>query len=101
MINIYNKIIDRLQQSIDRPSIVKFFEFSIEELQDNPDRLRDIAEYLKLHEDKYEDFEIHTWIDSTTMKPVFMIKLYPNEDIRKNIQTGRISKLITYFQNLN
>jgi hypothetical protein len=101
MINIYNKIIDRLQQSIDRPSILKFFEFTIEELQDNPDRLRDIAEYLKLHEDKYEDFEIHTWIDSNTMKPVFMIKLFPNEDIRKNIHTGRISKLITYFQNLN
>lgn len=99
MNNIYHQIIERLQQSVDRPSLYKFFKFSIEELQDNPDRLKEIAEYLQQHHGKYEDFDIHTWIDMETFKPVFMIQVYLNEEYRTHIISTRIEKVIEYFTN--
>jgi hypothetical protein len=100
MKNIYNQIAERLQQSVDRPSLHKFFKFSIEELQDNPDRLKEIAEYLQKHQGKYEDFTIHTWIDEETFKPIFMIQLYLSEEYRVHIVSTRIEKTIEYFTNL-
>ncbi len=96
---IYDKIIERLQQSVDRPSLTKFFKFNIEDLQDNPDRLKEIADYLKLHEGKYTDFNLDTWIDEETMKPVFMLKLYLVEDFAKHIISTRTEKAIQYFLN--
>jgi hypothetical protein len=99
MNTIYHQITERLQQSVDRPSLYKFFKFSIEELQDNPDRLKEIAEYLQQHQGKYEDFDIHTWIDTETFKPVFMIQVYLNEEYRTHIISTRIEKAIEYFTN--
>lgn len=95
---INNKIADRLQQSVERPSIFKFFQYTIEELQDHPDRLNNIADYLTLHKGKYEDFDIHTWIDPEKFEPVIMVQLYPNEEFRKHINTSRLQKMINYFQ---
>jgi hypothetical protein len=100
MKHIYDQIIERLQQSVDRPSLYKFFKFSIEELQDDPDRLKQIAEYLQQHQGKYEDFEIHTWIDSETFKPVFMIQVYLSEEYRTHIVSTRIEKAIDFFASL-
>jgi hypothetical protein len=99
--NIYDKIVERLQQSVDRPSIQKFFKYSIEELQDNPDRLKEIADYLSLHEGKYQDFELLTWIDEETFKPVFMLRLYLGEEYAAHIIRTREAKVIQYFQNQN
>lgn len=96
--NVYDKIIERLQQSVDRPSIYKFFDYSIEELQDNPDRLKEIADYLTLHDGKYDDFEISTWIDAKNFRPVFMIKLFPSEEYSKHMTDSRLRKVIDYFQ---
>jgi hypothetical protein len=96
--NIYDQIIERLQQGIDRPSINKFYRFSIEELQDNPDRLKEIADYLSQHQDKYDDFEINTWIDEETFRPVFMLKLYLSKEFATHIVNTRIEKTIEYFQ---
>jgi hypothetical protein len=96
---IYDKIIERLQQSVDRPSITKLFKFSIEELQDNPDRLKEIADHLKLHEGKYTDFDLHTWIDPDTFKPVFMLQMFLNEDFKRHIVSSRTEKTIQYFSN--
>lgn len=96
---IYDKIIERLQQSVDRPSITKFFKFSIEELQDNTDRLKEIADHLKLHEGKYEDFDLYTWIDPDTFKPVFMLQMFLNEDFKRHIVSTRTEKTIQYFLN--
>lgn len=100
MKNITDKIISCLQQSIDRPSIYKFYKYSIEELQDNPDRLKEIADYLLLHQKKYEDFEIDTWIEEDTFKPVIMLRLYISKDYGKYIVTSRVQKLIQYFSTL-
>ena len=79
---IYNQLIDRLQQSVDRPSIYKFFQFTMEDLQDYPDRLQEIAVFLERHTGNYEDFRIHTWVDSETFKPMIMLQLYPNKEYR-------------------
>ena len=96
--NIYDQIIERLQQGVDRPSITKFYRFSIEELQDNPDRLKEIADYLSQHQGKYDDFEINTWIDEETFRPVFMLKLYLSKELAHHIVNTRIEKTINYFQ---
>ena len=96
--NIYDQIIQRLQQGIDRPSIVKFYRFSLEELQDNPDCLKEIADYLSQHQGKYEDFEINTWVDEATFQPVFMLKLYLSKQFAPHIIHTRVEKTINYFQ---
>jgi hypothetical protein len=97
--DIYEKIIQCFQQSIDRPSIHKFFKYSLEDLQDNPDRLKEIADYLTKHEGKYSDFTIHTWIDEETFKPVFMLRLYLGEEYAKHAVPGMTAKFMQYFQN--
>jgi hypothetical protein len=98
MSQIYNKIIERLSRSIEKPSLYKFFDFSIEELQDDPTCLTKISEYLRLHEGKYEDFEIHTWVDSETFKPVFMVQVYLNSEYRDKLDFSRIEKTINFFE---
>jgi hypothetical protein len=96
--NVYEKLVERLQQSVDRPSIQKFFKYSLEDLQDNPDRLKEIADYLTTHEGKYTDFEILTWIDEETFKPVFMLRLYLSEEYAIHIQNNIEKKFIEYFR---
>ena len=96
--NIYDKIITRLQQSADRPSLYKIFEFNMEDLQDKTDRLMEIADYLKLHEGKYEDFSFHTWVDSETFKPVLMIQVTPNEEYRQHMK-NLSQEFAEYFEN--
>lgn len=95
--NIYEKLAERLQQSVDRPSIHKFFKYSLEDLQDNPDRLKEIADYLTTHEGKYTDFEFLTWIDEETFRPVFMLRLYLCEENAKHIVKNLERKIIKYF----
>jgi len=97
--DIYDKIILCLQQSIDRPSIHKFFRFSAEDLQDNPDRLREIADYLSKHEGKYEDFSIDIWIDEETFRPMIMLKLTPTREYSQHMQPGIKGKILDYFTN--
>jgi len=97
MENIYNKLIERLQENIDQPAITKIFKYSIEDLQDNPDKLKEIVNYLKLHEGKYTDFNVHTWIDEETMRPIFMLQLYINESLAKHLVLTRLEKTIQYL----
>jgi len=95
--NTHDQIIERLQQSVDRPSIYKHFHFTMEDLQDNPDRLKEIADYLKKYTGNYEDFRIHTWVDSETFRPMIMLELILNEEWRKHMKplSGLILK---YYQ---
>lgn len=99
--NIYDKIVERLQQSVDRPSIQKFFKYSIEELQDNPDSLKEIADYLSKHEGKYQDFDLINWLDEETFKTIFMLRLYLNDEYAAQVIRTREAKIIQYFQDQN
>lgn len=98
--DIYTKIIQCFQQSIDRPSIQKFYQYSLEELQDNPDRLKEIAEFLTTHKEKYEDFEIITWIDEKTFTPICMLRIYLRKDYADMIKPGIKEKIMKHFQQL-
>jgi len=93
--NTHNQIIERLQQSVDRPSIYKHFHFTLEDMQDNPDRLMEIADYLEKYKGNYENFRIHTWVDSDTLRPIIMIELTLNEELRKHMKP--ISGLILRY----
>jgi viroplasmin and RNaseH domain-containing protein len=95
---IYDQIIEKLQQNASSPTIIKFFTYTIEELQDNPQNLESIVEYLQKHKDKWESFDIRTWIDEETFKPVIMIEITPIASLRKNINTSRIQKMINYYE---
>lgn len=98
---IYNQLIDRLQQSVDRPSIYKFFQFTMEDLQDYPDRLQEIAVFLERHTGNYEDFRIHTWVDSETFKPMIMLQLYPNKEYRAMMKTPISTRIQEYYKQQN
>jgi hypothetical protein len=98
--DIYDKIIQCFQQSIDRPSIQKFYNYSLEELQDNPDRLKEIADFLTTHQEKYTDFEIITWIDEKTFAPILMLRMYPSEELAKHLKPGIKEKVMIAFQQL-
>lgn len=98
---IYNQLIDRLQQSVDRPSVYKFFQFTMEDLQDYPDRLQEIAVFLERHTGNYEDFRIHTWVDSETFKPMIMLQLYPNKEYRAMMKTPISTRIQEYYKQQN
>lgn len=95
---VYDKIISDLQQSIDTPSISKFFRYTLEELQDNPNCLQEIANFLITHEGKYTDFKITTWIDEEKFTPIIMLQLQLSEEWAAHIKPGVKTKLVSYFQ---
>ena len=95
---ITDKIIDKLQKRITKPCLYKFFDYSLEELQDNPDCLRNIISYLELHEGKYEDFDIHTWIDAETFSPRIMIELLPIAEYRTHIKSNMSNRFVELLQ---
>jgi hypothetical protein len=95
---LYDQIIEKLQQNASSPKITKFFKFSIEELQDNPQNLESIVEYLQKHQGKWESFDIRTWIDEETFKPVIMIEITPIAELSKHLDTSRIQKIINYYE---
>lgn len=95
---IIDKVIEKLQDRLDKPSLYKFFDFTLEDLQDNPENVRNIVDYLELHKGKYEDFDIHTWIDSETFKPRVMIILLPNTEYRIHMKSNMCNRFIELLQ---
>ena len=98
---IYNQLIERLQQSVDQPSLYKFFYFTMEDLQDYPDRLMEIADYIERHKGSYEDFRIHTWVDSETFKPMIMLQLYPNAEYHSMMKSPISTRIQQYYKQQN
>jgi hypothetical protein len=73
------KKIEELQRR--EPTLKKFFVFSLEDLQDDPEGCLEVIEdFLETNKDKIEDFEFENWIDEATFSPVLMMKvsLVPN-----------------------
>jgi len=95
---LYDQLIENLRQNASSPKIYKFFKFSIEELQDSPEKLESIVEYLEKHNGKWENFDIHTWIDEETFKPIIMLVLTPAADLQKHMSTKRIKSMINYYE---
>lgn len=87
-----------LQQRIDSPCIYKTFDYTIEDLQDNPECLNKIVEYLDLHSDKYEDFDIHFLVQPETFTPSIVIQLYL-KGLHRHVDSNRIKQIIKHFQN--
>jgi len=72
---IFDKIWELQTQ---KPTINKFFTFSIEDLRDDPGGCIDaIEEYLERHHDKIENFTFDAWIDEATFTPVLMMRMNP------------------------
>lgn len=93
---IVDKIIEKLKER--KPSLYKFFDFTMEELQDNPEHVLNIVDYLELHKGKYEDFDIHTWIDPETFKPRIMIILLPIQEYRVHMKSNVNNRFIELLQ---
>lgn len=68
------KKIENLQR--DAQTIKKFFPFTMEDLNDDPEGCIEVIEdYLEQHKDKILDFEFESWIDESAMIPVLMLKI--------------------------
>lgn len=68
------------------PTLKKFFSFSLEDLQDNPEEcLKEIEDYLEKHKDKIVDFSFDSWIDEETFRPILMMKMYLVESLSMHI----------------
>lgn len=73
----------------------------MEDLQDYPDRLQEIAVFLERHTGNYEDFRIHTWVDSETFKPMIMLQLYPNKEYHAMMKTPISTRIQEYYKQQN
>lgn len=82
------KVINKLTHSVENPRLYKTFKFSMEDLQDSPERILEVVNYLEMHKDKIEDYVIHTWTDSESFSPVIMIEVIPNEEFRKYMRNN-------------
>lgn len=78
---LFDKIIEKLKKNTERPYLIKRFDFTLEDIQDNPDRLNDIIEYLERHTGKWEDFEILAQIDPDTFRPYVLLVMYLTKDL--------------------
>ncbi len=95
MENTTQTLIDKLHVSIENPRLYKQFDFSMEELSDNPEIILKIVEYLEMHKDKITDFSIHTWTDSETFHNIIMLEVIPNEEYIKYMQSAVGNNIIT------
>lgn len=83
------KRLEELQKSA--PSINRFFIFSLEDLQDDPEFcFNQIEKYINKHSNKIRDFEFESWIDEETFCPVVMLKMYPSEELATNLHRSNI-----------
>ena len=78
---LFDKIIEKLKKRTERPYLVKRFDFTLEDLQDDPDQIKTIIDYLELHTGKWEDFEILAQIDPDTIKPYVLLIMYLTKDL--------------------
>jgi hypothetical protein len=80
---IFQKIWD-LQTST--PTLKKFFYFTFEDLQNNPEEcLKEIEDYLQKHKDKIKDFSFETWLDEETFEAILMLKMDIDESLSVHI----------------
>jgi Trp operon repressor len=88
---IFEKI-EELQRKT--PTLKKFFSFSLEKLNDNPEEcLKEIEEYLEKHKDKITDFSFDFWIDEETFKPIILIKINLIKSLSDHLYHGNILNL--------
>lgn len=78
---LFDKIIEKLKKNTERPYLIKRFDFTLEDLQDNPDQIKTIVDYLELHAGKWEDFEILAQINPDTFKPYVLLVMYLTKDL--------------------
>lgn len=86
----------------DRPcSLYKTFEFSMEDLQDNPEKhVIKIQGYLNKHREHYDDFVFHSETDPNTFKPSLTVQLFLNEEHRKH-SIEQYQEFIDYLDKKN
>jgi hypothetical protein len=87
------KKIEELQRR--QPTLKKFFVFSLEDLQDDPEGCLEVIEdFLEANKDKIEDFEFENWIDEATFSPVLMMKVSLVPDMSLHLTNNK------YFNHL-
>ena len=85
---IFKKIEDLVTRT---PTLNRFFVFSIEELNNDYDGcLKIIENYLESHEDKIQEFEFDSWIDSETFHFVLLLKMTLDDSLSKHIKPSNI-----------
>lgn len=96
MKNIYRELANKFFEANQSPKIYKKFSFTMEDIQDNPEVMEKIVEYLEKHQDEYEDYRILKWVDETTFAPQVMLEITPKGEILSLMITD-IDKFVDYF----
>jgi hypothetical protein len=83
------KKIEELQRR--QPTLKKFFVFSLEDLQDDPEGCLEVIEdFLETNKNKIEDFEFENWIDEATFSPVLMMKVSLVPDMSLHLTNNKV-----------
>lgn len=72
---IYKELANKFLEAAEKPKLYKKFNFSREDLQDNPKVLDEIADYLEEHKEKIADYRVLTFIDEMTFAPKIMLEM--------------------------
>ena len=93
--NIADKVISRLYEAQANPTLLKFFKFSMEDLQDKPNEtLKLITDYFESYADNIEDFTFVPYFDEETMAPRLIAVIKLDDEMTKYLSSPIAEKLI-------
>lgn len=93
--NIADKVQLRLSEAQANPRLLKFFKFSMEDLQDNPtELLKSITDYFDKHGNDIEDFTFIPYFDEETMAPRLMAVIQLDDEMTKYLSSPIAEKLL-------
>jgi hypothetical protein len=96
MKEIYRELANKFLEANQNPKLYKKFAFTMEDLQDKPEVLEEIVEYLEKHKEKYVDYRILKWVDEATFTPQIMLELTLTSEYSEHINFEN-EKFIKYF----
>lgn len=93
--NITEKVLLRLNETQANPSLLKFFKFSMEDLQDKPqEALKTITDYFEEHEEHIADFTFVPYFDEETMAPRLIAVIQLEAEMQKHLSSPIATKLL-------
>ena len=96
MKEIYKELAEKFLEVKNNPKLCKRFSFSMEDLQDNPEVVEEIVDYLELHKGKYQDYRVIKWIDEATFSPRVMLEITPTELYLESMRS-EYDNFVNYF----
>jgi len=97
-IEIIDSIINKLENRVSRPYIIKKLNYTLEEIQDDPNKLKSIADYLETYSEKWEDFDIITYVDENNFSFIVLLIIYLTPELGAHLKYPLVEKILNIIK---